>query len=297
MDYGKAFYAYLVTAEARARLTAETYARTVGSFVAWLDSRGSTPERADSDDCVDYILGRFDDGISGKTLARESAALRSFFRFLVLERVRTDNPADSLESPARERTLPRVLSPEQIDRLLDSISLDTPGGLRDRSLFELVYSCGLRISEAVGLSLDDIHPQERVLKVVGKGNKERLVPFGDTALGWLRRYLEEARPALLGKKNSRAVFINCRGARLSRKGMWKRFNELVLSAGIVAKVHTLRHSFATHLLSGGADLRSVQELLGHSDVSTTQVYTHVESSALQLYHADCFDNFGAGDEI
>jgi integrase/recombinase XerD len=155
----------------------------------------------------------------------------------------------------------------------------------------------LRISEAVALSLDDIHANERMIKVHGKGNKERLVPFGDAALAWLRKYLEEARPPLLGTKTSRAVFINCRGGRLSRKGMWKRFNELVMASGIEAKVHTLRHSFATHLLSGGADLRAVQELLGHSDVSTTQVYTHVETSALQLYHTDCFDNFGAGDEI
>lgn len=297
MEYGKAFHAYLVTAEARARLTAVTYAGTVDSFVAWLAGRGLTPEAADSDDCVDYILGRFDGGVSGKTLARESAALRSFFRFLVLERVRSDNPADSLESPARERTLPRVLSPAQVDRLLDSISLETAGGLRDRALFELVYSCGLRISEAVGLSLDDVHAQERVIKVLGKGSKERLVPFGDAAYYWLARYIEEARPALLGRRSSRAVFINCRGGRLSRKGMWKRFNSLALASGLDAKVHTLRHSFATHLLSGGADLRTVQELLGHSDVSTTQVYTHVESSALQMYHADCFDNFRAGDDI
>jgi integrase/recombinase XerD len=297
VDYGKAFYAYLVTAEARSRLTAETYLHTVRSFAEWLVARDATVERADGDDCVDYLLGRFDRGVTGKTLARDAAALRSFYRYLILERVRDDNPADLLENPRREQTLPRVLSPPQVDSLIASIDAATPSGVRDRALFELIYSCGLRISEAVSLSLPDVDFRERVIRVIGKGNKERLVPFGERAASSLRSYLAESRPVLARGKKTHAFFLNRLGGRLTRKGMWKRFTELASLAGLDAKVHTLRHSFATHLLAGGADLRSVQELLGHSDVSTTQVYTHVETSSLKLYHSDCFDTFRAGEDI
>lgn len=208
-----------------------------------------------------------------------------------MERIRIDNPADTLESPMREKNLPRVLSPEQVDTFLDSIRIDTPYGLRDRALFELIYSCGLRISEAVSLSLQALHFKEKVILVHGKGDKERLVPFGAEAEKWLSLYLQTARGELLGNRVSPALFINNRGTRLSRKGIWKRFQDIEVLSNIEAKVHTLRHSFATHLLAGGADLRSVQELLGHADVSTTQIYTHIEDDALQMYHAEFFDNF------
>lgn len=216
---------------------------------------------------------------------------------MILERLRTDNPADNIESPSRDKNLPRVLSPSQVDAFLAAIPLDTPYGIRDRSLFELIYSCGLRVSEAVALSLEDIHFRERIIVVRGKGNKERIVPFGEQAEGRLVEYLEGTRELLLGRRRSTAVFINNRGGRLSRKGIWKRFSEIVAISGITAKIHTLRHSFATHMLAGGADLRSVQELLGHADVATTQIYTHVEDAALQMYHADYFDNFRAEDDI
>ena len=175
--------------------------------------------------------------------------------------------------------------------MLAAIPLDTPNGIRDRALFELVYSCGLRVSEAVSLSIPDIHFRERLILVRGKGNKERMVPFGEPAERWLREYLSSARKALLGNRVSSAVFINSRGGRLSRKGIWSRFQEIEMRSGIESKIHTLRHSFATHLLSGGADLRSVQDLLGHADVATTQIYTHIENESLKLYHADYFDNF------
>ena len=243
------------------------------------------------------MISRSDGGASGKTLARDIAALRSFFRFLVLERLRTDNPADLIESPSREKKLPRVFSPEQVDAFLAAIPLDTPLGVRDRTLFELIYSCGLRASEAVALSLSDIHFAARTIIVHGKGNKERMVPFGGEAERWLKTWLESRaararRPASV----TNAVFVNSRGGRLSRKGIWLRFQEIEARSGITGKVHTLSHSFATHLLAGGADLRTVQDLLGHADVATTQVYTHVEDEALQLYHADFFDNYRAEDE-
>lgn len=287
----------MITGEARSRLTASTYAGTVMQFLSWLDIKGLSPEKAVTEDCIRFILDKSDTGVEGKTIAKDIAALRSFFRFLILEHLRTDNPADALESPSREKNLPRVLSPEQVDVFLSAIKMDTVYGIRDRALFELVYSCGLRVGEVVTLSLPDIFFKENMILVRGKGAKERMVPFGCEAKKWLVFYIENARTELLGKRISNALFINNRGTRLSRKGIWKRFQDIEALSGIEAKVHTLRHSFATHLLAGGADLRSVQDLLGHADVSTTQIYTHIENESLQLYHADYFDNFEPGNDI
>jgi integrase/recombinase XerD len=213
--------------------------------------------------------------------------LRSFFQFLVLEGVRSDNPALSVDMPKTEQRAPGVLTVEEVEALLNHIDVDTPFGLRDRALFELIYSCGLRISEAVELTLERLHLDEGIIRVRGKGDKERFVPVGGEATRWLESYLEHGRPALTrpGRRNT-FLFLNHRGDGLSRKGMWKRFHELCRRAGIEAKVHTLRHSYATHLLEGGADLRAVQELLGHSDISTTQIYTHIEKSRLKSYHRE-----------
>lgn len=266
-------------------------------FVAWCEESGTAMETATTRDCIRFILDRSASGVTGKTAAKDIAALRSFFRYLMIERLRNDNPAALLESPVREKSLPVVLTTDQIELFLSSISLVKPVGIRDRALFELIYSCGLRVSEAVTLCLDDIFYDEQMILVRGKGGKERFVPFGSKAREWLSVYLADARPLLVKNRPTRAVFVNYRGQRITRKGIWKRFNEICIQSGITAKIHTLRHSFATHLLSGGADLRSVQELLGHSDVSTTQVYTHVEESALHEYHREVFDNFGPENDI
>ncbi|HOT61677.1 MAG TPA: site-specific tyrosine recombinase [Treponemataceae bacterium] len=285
------FQAFLVAGEARSRLTAETYAGVIRAFEAWLSRSGRRSVAATTDDCVAFVLSRSSSGVTGRTIAKDIAALKSFFRYLVTERERDDNPAERLDSPRRERHLPRVLSPEEVDLFLSSIDVSTPNGMRDRALFELIYSCGLRVSEAVGLSLEDVHLGRLSVLVKGKGDKERMVPFGERAKSALEDYLAGPRLELLGSRLSRALFVNNRGGRLSRKGIWKRFQEIEARSGVTAKIHTLRHSFATHLLAGGADLRSVQDLLGHSDISTTQIYTHVEDEALQLYHADCFDRY------
>jgi len=271
--------------------------QTISLFLTWSDHQGVTVETAGTRDLVHFILDRSGTGIAGKTVAKDVAALRSFFRYLMIERIRDDNPADLLESPVREKNLPLVLSTDQVDVFLAAISLEKPVGVRDRALFELIYSCGLRVSEAVNLSLDDVYQDEKMILVHGKGGKERFVPFGSTALEWINRYISEARPHLVKSRPERAVFVNYRGQRITRKGIWKRFNELCIEAGINAKIHTLRHSFATHLLAGGADLRSVQELLGHSDITTTQIYTHVEESALHDFHREVFDNFEAENDI
>lgn len=291
------FHAFLITGEARAKLTALTYLQTVSLFLSWCEHRNVTVESAGTRDLIHFVLDRSGTGIAGKTVAKDIAALRSFFRYLMIERIRDDNPADLLESPVREKNLPLVLSTEQIEVFLAAISLEKPVGVRDRALFELVYSCGLRVSEAVNLSLDDVYLDEQMILVHGKGGKERFVPFGKAAHEWITRYLSEARLQLVKSRPERAVFVNYRGQRITRKGIWKRFNELCREAGIEAKIHTLRHSFATHLLAGGADLRSVQELLGHSDITTTQVYTHVEETALHDFHREVFDNLGAERDI
>jgi integrase/recombinase XerD len=293
----RAYGAFLVAGEARSKLTASTYTGTVTRFLEWAERSGLDASSVTTKDCIEFIISRSDSLVSGKTLARDVSALRSFFRYLITERERTDNPADLIESPRREKKIPRVFTPEQVDAFLAAISMDDPFGVRDRALFEVIYSCGLRVSEAVSLSIDDIYFTGRTLIVHGKGNKERMVPFGGEAERYLKLWLGEHRSKLAGHRTTKAVFINNRGGRLSRKGIWKRFQDIETRSGVTGKVHTLRHSFATHLLSGGADLRTVQELLGHADITTTQMYTHVETDALAMYHADYFDNYRAEDDI
>ncbi len=288
----RAFYGFIISAEAQSVLTAKTYIGTLALFQQWL-GENTLIEHAQETDCAAFLQARGEAGVTGKTLAKDRAALRAFYRFLMLENVRTDDPSQQLESPRRESTLPPVLSAEEVDALLDSIPLDKPNGIRDRALFELIYSAGLRVSEAVALSLDDIFFNEKLIKVTGKGGKERIVPFGSAAETRLLDYINHARLLLLkpGTGNTAktgAVFLNNRGKRLTRKGIWKRLQDIEAASGVTAKIHTLRHSYATHLLAGGADLRSVQCLLGHASITTTQIYTHIEDKDLENYHRQFF---------
>jgi integrase/recombinase XerD len=266
-------------------LTRESYTAGAARMLGWFQELAIDPVTVTDIQLVDYLALRFEEGIDKRTIAKTVSILRSFFDFLVAENLRPDNPARMVDSPRIGRHLPSVLSLEEVDSILDAVPLDTPEGIRDRALFELVYSAGLRVSEVITLKVGNLHLQEQLLRVIGKGSKERVIPLGDAALLWLQRYFTEARP-LLAKpgKSVDALFLSRRGTALSRKNVWKRFKQFASSAGIDAKVHTLRHSFATHLLSGGADLRSVQELLGHSDISTTQIYTHVDDPALRAVH-------------
>ncbi|PIE98122.1 MAG: recombinase XerD [Treponema sp.] len=293
--YLKAFYAYLISAQNYSRLTAQTYVQTVNLFQNYID--GDIIE-ANENDCLDFIYSRSKDGLMGKTLAKNIAALSSFYDFLILEGVRKNNPAKSIERPRREKILPRVLSCDEIEKLLNSIETDSPNGIRDAALFELIYSGGLRVSELVNLSMKDLFLDQLAIKVTGKGRKERVVPFGKVARDKLVCYFEKGRPFLLkptvaeNTEFTGAVFLNNRGKRLSRKGIWKRLKEIELKSGVNSKIHTLRHSYATHLLAGGADLRSVQCLLGHSSITTTQLYTHIESNELEVYHNSVFNEKG-----
>ena len=283
-DIRQCFVEYLQYELQLATQTVSTYGRDVQQFLEFM----STAEFAEirESHIQDYIISRQETGITERTVSRIISSLRQFFSYLIKEGMANHNPCLSLEMPRVVQGLPAVLSVEEIELILERIDLSSPLGLRDRCLFELIYSCGLRISEAVDLTLDRVYLSEKLLRVMGKGGKERIVPMGDEAIYWLERYISSARRELYNvSRSGRHVFLNFRGALLSRKGMWKRFRELSEDAGLGAKVHTLRHSFATHLLEGGADLRSVQALLGHSDISTTQIYTHVDKEGLQQYHS------------
>ncbi len=265
----------------------ETYKREITFFlehigmekeISW--SLFSTIKTAELED---YLLARKKMELSSRTIAKAVSCLRVFFRFLETERVIDRNPALLLQLPKAAVRLPEVISLEEVEEFLETIKLDEWNGIRDRAIFEMIYSCGLRISEACGLNVTDIFPDEGVIIVRGKGDKQRYVPLGAEALYYLNIYLAESRVKKV-KQNEEALFINRLGSRITRKGVWKRFNEWAVQAGVGAKVHTLRHSFATHLLEGGAGLRAVQVLLGHSDISTTQIYTHVDRSLLQKNH-------------
>ena len=233
---------------------------------------------------IDYFVSRHLEGVSQRTVAKAISSVRSLLRFMILEGELEGNPGDMIDTPKMGRKLPDVFSQKQVSRFLESIDIATPWGLRDRALFEVMYSSGLRVSEAAGLTTDRVYKKQGLLRIVGKGDRERIVPLGEVASQWLGRYLEESRPELAAAGGTDYLFVNRRGGGLSRKGIWKRFKEAAVRAGLDGKVHTLRHSFATHLLSGGADLRSVQEMLGHADISTTQIYTHVGKEELHSYH-------------
>ncbi len=264
--------------------------RAAKGFSAYCDERNLDLCTLCSEDIIQYLITKQTAGehaVDQRTVAKILSALRSLFNFMIIEQERDSNPALLVETPKAAQRVPGVLPVADVERLLDAIDTASPSGLRDRALFEVIYSCGLRISEAVELTVDRLYLREGLIRVIGKGERERLVPAGDEAIAWLERYLEHGRPALVKPKvRTRKLFLNHRGEGLSRKGMWKRFRHIADQLGIDAKVHTLRHSYATHLLAGGADLRAVQELLGHADISTTQIYTHVGRDDLRRYHAD-----------
>jgi len=242
-------------------------------------------EAASEADIIDYVVSRQIGGTSGRTIAKTLSSLRSLYRYCNREGVCDKNPVERIDMPKLGLSLPVVFSEEEIDLFLESIDSNNPLGLRDRALFELIYSCGLRVTEAILLKTESVFLQESLIRVIGKGDKERLVPIGYYAKRWLARYFDEVRPVLVKSAKSKDfVFLTRRGERISRKNVWKRFKETCRTAGIEGKVHTLRHSFATHMLKGGADLRSVQELLGHADIGTTQIYTHVDEPALKTMH-------------
>jgi integrase/recombinase XerD len=294
MNYSKllaAFYSELLLVDRKAKLTAETYRISLSLFLKWCEENALELPGISVKDLQYYIEKRFTEKRSGQTRSKDISALRSFGSFLVRRQIWSENYALQLAVPKVGKSLPRVLSCGQVDSFLDASCPDEDSTehasalhIRDRALFEVIYSCGLRISEAAGLLTANVHLDTQILIVRGKGDKERIVPFGEEAKKWLNEWLMHWRPVLVGNRIIPNVFVNSRGNPLSRKGIWMRFQGIEDKSGVYGKVHTLRHSFATHLLSGGADLRSVQELLGHSDLATTQIYTHIAQEQLKACH-------------
>jgi len=285
-DFLERFEDYLRVELRLSTNTIQTYMICCKTFADFLDKESIGLEEVTTEVIVNYFVEKQVEGISQRTIAKCISALRSFFKFMVVEGLLEKNPMEWIESPRLERKIPDVFSVEEIEHFFSVIELEigSPLSLRDRAMFELVYSCGLRVSEVAELTVERLYLKEGIVRILGKGKRERLVPMGEIATFWMKKYLAEARPLLLGRKRSSYVFLNHLGNKLTRKGIWLRFKETAERAGLNGKVHTLRHSFATHLLQGGANLRSVQELLGHSDISTTQIYTHVGSDELKKLH-------------
>ena len=254
--------------------TVEAYRRDLEALARWL---GHSPSTVTTDELERYLAELRAQGLSGATIARRVASLRSFFRHLVLIGATDSNPAAELELPRRTRRLPRALSPSEAERLMDAAAGTTPRSLRDRALVELLYGAGLRVSEAVGLDRGGVDLDRRLVRTIGKGGKERVVPVGREAAEALRRYVARGRPHL-DRRHRPELFLNAQGGPLTRAGAFLILRRLAAKAGLEPErvhPHLLRHTFATHLLEGGADLRSVQEMLGHADLATTELYTHV----------------------
>jgi tyrosine recombinase XerC len=267
--------------------TVRAYGRDLLELGAWASARGREPAKLVYRDLRGYAAELSGRGLAKASIARKLAAVRSFHAHLVARGESSQNPADLLPSPKRDQRLPRVLAADEVAALLERIPASGPLEVRDRALFELAYSCGLRADEIVSLDLGDPDFDGETLRVTGKGSKTRVVPIGEPAQRTLRRYLEQARAALEPRREERALFVSRRGKRLSPSDVRRRLAKWVREAAVAGRVspHTLRHSFATHLLEGGADLRSIQDLLGHASISTTQIYTRVDPTRLRGEYA------------
>ena len=269
--------------------TLSSYRRDLRQFSHWLDSCSKkTLAQGDAADIQSYLAQRIGkDHAKPRTTARLLSSLRRFYQYSVREGKISTDPTLHIAAPKIPRSLPKSLSESDVIALLNAPDVDSSLGLRDRAMLEMLYAGGFRVSELVGLSMVQVSVDMAVVKVLGKGAKERLVPIGEDALDWLAKYLEEARPALLSGKMTHALFVTARGAAMTRQAFWYAIKRYAIIAGIAASLspHTLRHAFATHLINHGADLRVVQLLLGHADISTTQIYTHVARERLKQLHA------------
>ncbi|MGM0593268.1 MAG: site-specific tyrosine recombinase XerD [Pseudomonadota bacterium] len=267
--------------------TLSAYRSDLQRLAQWLLSQQLTLPGADRADLLRYLQQRVEQGTSSRTSARLLSSIRRFYRYLLRERLIAEDPSARIDAPRLGRALPKSLTESEVERLLCAPDISEPLGLRDRAMLEVLYASGLRVSELVSLLLPQINLQQGLVRVVGKGNKERLVPLGEEALTWLERYVREGRGVLLGARQSDVLFPSRRGSAMSRQAFWQLIKRYAIKAEIDKPLspHTLRHAFATHLLNHGADLRVVQLLLGHSSLSTTQIYTHVARERLKSLHA------------
>jgi len=268
--------------------TVESYRRDLERFLSFLDDAGiESPEEAGEETVSRFIRLLGELGLSARSVSRNLTAIRMFYRFLISEKEASTDPTRNLDAPRLARTLPDVLNPGEIGAIIGQPDAAEPLGLRDRAILETLYATGIRVTELTTLKKQNVFPDEQFVRVMGKGSKERIVPIGRSALGWIARYLAEVRPQLTGPRaRTDALFVNSRGGALSRMTVWSMVRSYTEKSGIGKAVHphTFRHSFATHLLEGGADLRSVQEMLGHVSISTTQIYTHIDREYLREVH-------------
>ena len=284
---------YLTTLKLERNLSGNTvssYKNDISSLLSFLETLGLTdPSEVNKKDLNSFFSSLNKTGLSSNSAARYYSSIKGFFRYLFIQNYIKENPMERVSSPKLKKGLPLVLSVSEVDSILSRPDTSNVLGLRDKSLLELLYACGVRVSELLGLKVSDLFFNEEMIRVFGKGSKERLVPVGRSAVKWVKEYLIKSRPMLEKKhKSENFLFLNKRGTKLSRMGIWKIVDKYIKDAGIKKKIHphTFRHSFATHLLEGGADLRAVQEMLGHADISTTQIYTHIDREYIKQMHKD-----------
>lgn len=264
----------------------KSYQRDIQQYIQFLEEQGIYDwNKVDRYDIILFLQQLKEQGKSDNSIIRMTSSLRQYHQFIRQEKITENDPMQYVETPKKADVLPKVLSLSEVERLLETPDVETFIGLRDRAILEVMYASGLRISELVHLRMDELHLTMGFIQTIGKGDKERIIPIGDEAKNWLNEYLEDSRPVFANKtsEDSPFVFLNARGRGLTRQGVWKNLKKIVQKAGIKQNVtpHMLRHSFATHLLENGADLRIVQELLGHSDISTTQIYTHITKARMK----------------
>jgi integrase/recombinase XerD len=281
------FIHYLSVERGLAMNTLESYGRDLRQYSQYLETDDEELDSVSRNTIVNYLLYLQSQGKATATIARRLAALKAFYQFLVREKRIENDPTANLESPKLEKRLPKVLSVAEVERLLAQPDPSQPAGMRDRAMLELLYATGIRVSELVSLNVSDVNLPMGYIRCAGKGSKERIVPLGSLAIQSCQEYLELARGRLVKDRDEPALFVNHHGHRLTRQGFWKIVKKYAEDARIEKEItpHTLRHSFATHLLENGADLRSVQEMLGHADISTTQIYTHVTKGRLKEVYA------------
>jgi integrase/recombinase XerD len=281
------FLSYLAVEKGLSKNTLESYGRDVRKFVLYLDkNKIKTVQDIKYGTILNFLSDFKKQGFSDTTTVRCIVSIRQFFKYLLVEKIIKEDPTSQIRTPRMKKSIPGVISLEEVERVLASPDESTPEGIRDTAMLEVLYATGIRASELTGLKLNDVNFEMGFVIVYGKGSKERIVPMGQKALEKLKPYMESSRPALLKTKESKALFVTRHGKGMTRQGFWKLIKTHAISSGIAKNIspHTLRHSFATHLLERGADLRSIQIMLGHSDISTTQIYTHVESERLKIIH-------------
>lgn len=286
ISYETLYLGWVATEKGLSENSVASYRYDLQRFSVFLEEHGLKDRTVSSKDLEQFLELLYDVGFAVSSIQRTLSTIRSYYRFCQAEGLIVIDPSENLASPKNRKSLPSVLSLHEIESILNAVDVTAKGGVRDRAMFELLYGTGMRVSELCSFSRSHLIDDDGFILVRGKGSKERLVPLGDIAREWLNRYLNEERPGIANEKSGDTIFLNMRGGALSRMGIWKILRKYRDLAGLTADIspHTFRHSFATHLLEGGADLRIVQELLGHANITTTEIYTHVDRSHLVEVH-------------